>query len=217
MEKLGIYMTDASFDKKSKVSSISFIEKNTSHTKNIQRSDIPNIFEAEYEGIRQCLIHAYKKFANVIVICDNKAAIFKAQRELKKSMKLKERFSSYQFLWLPREYMEEADFLTKNVDKDLNKKLKIDNSTHGNVFDIFVSKEDFEDILKKHIDLFKLKYDIDIDRLKILDRVLEGELIDPINEIENISHDIKYIIEKYPQLGQKNSDLQKIIEVLYLV
>jgi len=218
MKKIGIYLTDASFDKKTKISSISFLEKTTKKTSNIQTNKFNNIFDAEYEGIRECLMHGFKKFKNIVVICDNRGAIFKAQRELKEKMNLRSRFDSYQFIWLPREYLEEADFLTKNVDIELNKKLKIENCTSGNILDIFLSEKDYLNILNDLIISFKENNSYTNNtNFKIFDKILNGEIISPIDNIEDISSDIKTIIRKNPKEAKKNSNLQRIIEILYLV
>jgi len=218
MEKIGIYLTDASFDKKSKISSISFIEKNSNKTSNKQTNEFQNIFEAEYEGIRLCLIHGFKKYKNIIVVCDNRGAIFKAQRDLRIKMNLRSRFDSCQFIWLPREYLEEVDFLTKNVDIHLNKKLKIENCTTGNILDIFLTKSDYVEILEDLISQFKNE-NLYLDRvsLKIFHKILNGIVVDPLNYIEDLAFDIKIILKNNPKEGKKDSTLQRIIKILYLV
>jgi len=218
MKQLGIYLTDASFDKKTKVSSISFIEKNTNIINNIQSRDFSNIFLAEYEGIRISVINAFKKFNNIVVVCDNIKAIEKANRVLKREMNLDRRFNSVQFLWLPRDYLAEADFLTKNVDITKNKNLKLDSVLNGSVFDTFVSKEDINDLLLENVLEFNKKNkDLDFSKLKIINIILSGKLIDPTSESESIESDIRYIISQNPREGKEGSNLRKIIELLYLL
>lgn len=222
MDNLGIFLTDASFDKKSSVSSISFIEKITQVTGNFQTGDISNIYEAELEGIRKCLKFAFRKFNNVVIVCDNKAAVFNAKKTFLREMNLKDRFSSVQFLWLPRDYLSEADFLTKNIDNEIeNKNLKISGvikKSKKNVLDIFVNEAEIYDIFyRKGQDLLKK---IDISNIKC------GLLIDIFNKksIRSIDfsvdpilmkQDILYIINKAPLEGLEGSSLQLVVDYLY--
>jgi len=218
MQNIGIYLTDASFDKKSKISSISFLEKTTNKTNNIQTAQYKNIYDAEFEGIKICLKDAYKKFKHVVVVCDNKRAVFNAQKHLRKEMKLSMRFESSQFLWLPRDFLSEADFLTKNVDITKNKKIKLDNATNGSVFEVFLTKEDYLNLLLDSILKFrKENRELNYNDLSILNKVLNGELIDPIQNIELIREDLLKIIQFNPKEGRKNSNIEKIIELLYMV
>ena len=223
MEQMGIYLTDASFDKNTGVSSISFVDKISKKTQNLQINTSKNILESEFIGIKECLKNGYRKYKNVVVFCDSIGAINKAKKELFKSMKLNERFNYVQFVWLPRDFLSEADFLTKNIeDTELNKEKKIEgykNKIKGNVLDIFISNEDKEDILKEYLfDFFKevdtSKFNFKSDTFKNI--LIEKTIVSKITEeVDLISLDIKMIIKEYPKQGYKNSLLQKITELLY--
>lgn len=224
MLNLGIFLTDASFDKKTKTSSISFIEKESGYSSNYQTNEFVDIFSAEYEGILIAIKYAFKRYNNIIIICDNKGAISKARRELFKKMNLGKRFSSVQFLWLPRDYLVEADFLTKNVhDYSLNKQLKIsgtENLLRSNVLDIFVDNSDINNILDRNISSLELINDLSVSKFKsnifklLFDR--EFDLARKTRlDIELMKMDILYIIDLQPKEGKKGSSLQKILEIIY--
>lgn len=225
MDKIGIYLTDASYDKGTGVSSISFIEKTNNTTNNIQINTSSNILTSEFIGIKECLKHAFRKFKFVVVFCDNINAVNKAKKELFTTMKLNERFAFVQFVWLPREFMHEADFLTKNIeDIEKNKEKKLEgykNKMKGNVLDIFISEEDKRNILKELINDFKKE--VNVDNLNLESTTLINILIKDnfntniLNDLEKVTEDIKHIIKDSPKQGQKNSNLQKIIETLYSI
>lgn len=221
MDNLGIFLTDASFDRKTGVSSISLIEKTTKFTSNEQGIDCKNIFEAELYGIKRCLIYAFKKFKNVIVVCDNKFAVFSAKKAFFEELKLKSRFNTVQFLWLPRDYMSEIDFLTKHVeDIDLNHKLKkegIIQKEYSNVLDIYVSEQDILERIKQEIKNILNIPGFNLEKIKSKNLY---NLLTSNNEYnkeapEIIKEDILYILTLDPKQKLKTSSLQIILNYIH--
>lgn len=215
-----IYLTDASRDNKTGVSSISFIDKGSDKTNNFQTNELKNIYEAELKGIKLCIVDAYEKYSNVVIFCDNKAAVNTARKELFHSMKLREKFRSVQFVWLPREFLDEVDFLTKNInDIDLNKDLKksaFENQSKGNILDIVLNQNDYDKII---IDQYKSIDGIDSIELnsQIFVDLFYGKVTQDRQEIVNSKefyNDIVLILKEYPELSKKGSKLQKLIEML---
>ena len=218
MDKIGIFLTDASFDRRMKVSSISFIEKITNKKNNLQVNNLPNVFEAEFLGIKECLKYGFKKFKNIVIVCDNKAAIFKARKDLIKDMKLLQRFETVQFLWLPREFLNEADFLTKNINNvEQNLKLKKENLFNGNVLDIFISEEDKKEVLNQlinnilNIKNFNIKNIKNNEFKKLLNKNFDFNLNEDFNLLKD---DILYIIAIEPKEVKEDSSLSKLINFL---
>lgn len=214
-----IYLTDASYDHKTGVSSISFIDKTSKRTFNKQSNDIKNIFLAELEGIKLCIIDAFKSnYSNVIIFCDNKKAVFTAYKQFKNELNLDSRFKSIQIVWLPRNFLHEADFLTKNVeDIDKNKFLKthgLTNKLKGNVLNVSLSKNDLKEIIFKKASKIIIE-DIEFEN-EFLRELFNGNLIDLKEHFleESYINDLKKIIAKTPSYMKKKSDLQLLSEMI---
>jgi len=221
MKDIGIYITDASFDHKSKVASVSFIELISKKT-NEKHNTFKNVFEAEFQGIKECMIHASRHYNQIIVFCDSKQAIKEAKRELYTNKKWNRKIKDIQLVWLPREFTEQADFLTKNIINPVeNKKQKeesfIEDLTRTNVMDIFIKKEDKIRIVKKMINELKSNYDIDIKfhSPTLKKNLLEEDIvsIEP-EEMDLVSIDIVSLINKNPSLILQDGLLNQIITML---
>ena len=121
--ELGIFISDASFRKKEKISVIS-VKCNTTGMDWTKTVDTSSSLEAEKAGIRYAINRAqnHTSFYNAIFICDNKEAVLAIKEEYEKR-KIKP-FRTAQFLWLPRKYLGEADFLTKNLGVKVSKEVK---------------------------------------------------------------------------------------------
>ena len=214
-----IYITDASYDKESGVSSISFLDKSSGLSKNTQSTLYKNIYEAELFGIKQCLVDAFGKYSNVIVFCDNKQAVFNARREFEK-LNLKQRFETSQFVWLPRAFMYEADFLTKNIseiEKNLNlKKIGTGNNVRGNVLTIKLSKTDYDNIIIEKSILIDVSNVILIS--KLLKEIYYNKVVPERKNLLVMDNeyilDIKNILKNNPSYSIVGSDFQKFLEML---
>ncbi len=219
--QIGIYITDASFDHKTNVSSISFIEINKNY-KGEKHTKTKNIFEAEYIGIKECMIHASTRFNNIIVICDSKQAIREAKKEIYRNKKWNMKIKDIQLIWLPRDFTNLADFLTKNItNPEDNKKLKtesfIDDLSRHNVMDIYVSKNDKEKMLIKWIKELNNNYDLDIkySSLKLKENLIDLKISSIYEENQElVSLDIVKLIERNPSLINKDGLLNKVITML---
>jgi len=167
--KFGIFLSDASFDYKTKFSVAGIKEMISGETKQVTNASSKNPTEAEKFGIMESLKFAESNgYDNVVFICDNKKAITYIKREFFQNENLRSKFWYVQFLWLPREFMHAVDFLSKNLDSDTAKEvqsLKNENSkeryvefcnkhldTHIN--SITADKSVKEDVLSKRIDQF---------------------------------------------------------------
>lgn len=205
--QIGIYITDASFDKNSRVASISFIEI-TTNKKSEKQQQVNNIFEAEYIGIKECMINAAGKFNNILIICDSKQAIREAKKEVYSNKKWNRKIKDIQFIWLPREYTDLADFLTKNITKgDENKKLKLDSYKDDiertDIMDIFVTDEDKIEIIKENILNLKSEYDFNIQykSLHLKENLINLEIKSLYEEDrEKIGKDLKELMRLNPKL-----------------
>lgn len=210
---IGVYLTDASFDAKTKTSSISFLESESGSTGNIQTNEFENIYQAELAGIKACIKDALDKYSDIVIFCDNQRAVFNSKRDFN----ILKRFKTAQVVWLPRKFLDKADFLTKNVDDlELNKITKIDGfeSKLGNVFDIFIGTSDIDDLFQK----FTKNIDMDSFKSKTFQISFSEGRVEKkffLEETALIKDDILNIIEKYPEEGRNNSNMQKALGLFY--
>ena len=117
-QKFGIFLSDASFDKKSNISLIGISEITTGQTFQEIVKTAKNSFEAEKEGIKLSIKKAEELgFDNIVFICDNKSAVNHIKKEYF-STNMKHKFWYAQFLWLPRRFMNREDFLSKFIKED---------------------------------------------------------------------------------------------------
>jgi len=117
---MDIFITDASFDFKTKTSIIGI--KNLSNGKTYQRvfKDAKNPFEAEKYGVQEIIIISLEEnLRNILIICDNKGVVVHSKKDFFSNTALREKFSFVQFVWMPREYTHIADELSKNVSGDV--------------------------------------------------------------------------------------------------
>lgn len=219
---MDIFITDASFDFGSKTSIIGI--ENIITGKEYQKvfNDAKNPFEAEKLGIREViLISIQEGLKNILIFCDNKGAVVHSKKDFFNDNELKNKFDFIQFVWVPREFTEIADTISKNVvdenikndiinskAENLNiKKEKLSNSyLEEHVNNINPSSEISNNTLKKRISQFlflkegefksQLFNKIDILSVEDMNDLIfeEIELIEI--DIENISDEILKIIAK---------------------
>jgi len=116
--ELSFIISDASFDKKNKVSKIVSMIQNTSlKREKLIKANSPK--DAEKEGLYQSIQLAIdNNIKKPILICDNKFAINEVRRESMQNIAYKSYFHYIQFLWLPRELTSNADKFTQIFSKD---------------------------------------------------------------------------------------------------
>lgn len=199
MAKLGFYFTDASFDYKTKSASIGIydIHNDKKHSL-ICKAGNPT--DAETQGIEETLKIAYKEqLSNVIIVCDNKVSIKNIKGRIKD---MGYQFGYLQFLWLPREYTNISDFLSKNLEeKDVEKyiqikeeqvragKQKIDNKMSKRyVKDIEYEKNFEDDALQKRLrEFIALSFSNDLTKDNFSSNLVKGIFENKsVLELENI-------------------------------
>lgn len=164
IEKIGLFITDASFDSKTKVASIAIVDIKTKAVYSIQKS-ANNVKESETTGIFEGLSKAVGKYSNIVVFCDNQGSVKYVSEKIKTSEFWSSKFLTIQIIWLPREETFVADFFTKNVeDSDKNMSLKIESFKNecktSNVMDLFLTKEDKQKIIKDLFDESFKEYEL---------------------------------------------------------
>lgn len=210
--EFGIYFTDASFDHKTKTASIGIINIQTQETYSYA-INAKSPLEAEEFGIIKSLDLALSdRLFNSIVFCDNKYAINNIRKQIIKDGSIK-RFWKLQLVWLPREFNQVADMLSKNINEtevDALKELKENNLASRNDYmeekflrvytkDIELNKDKTILSLLKRIEQFKLLYkssykeesnsaiinELISDHINI--KSIESMVLDPkhINDFEN--------------------------------
>lgn len=221
--KIGLFVTDASFDHKTQVGSIGIIDLNTKKNYSIQ-VNTPNVKEAETAGIIESLKIASKLYKNVIVFCDNMYSVNETRKKILASNFWKTKFYYIQIVWLPREFTHVADFFSKNLEnpeENMNLKIKSfeNQANRKNVLNIVLTREDKIEILLSKIELFKNKYN-DINNFEFSNKVLENLFNKSIlienyqEEIDSIHIDLKNILINY---GNKdfNKEFEAIIEMVF--
>ncbi len=245
MEKLGIFFSDASFDHTTKTGSIGFFNLiNKKEYSFVVKAINPT--DAEMIGMRKILEVAKKEeILDVIIISDSKNGISRIKKEIyEENQKQKEidllndmafngfRIRFLQFLWIPREYNQIADMLSKNIhEKDIEEfsKLKEENIKEKKnkinekvskmyVKDVQYSKNTEGDALDIRLKEFRALCEINSLSLddfssEIFKMILKGEAIDLIEsailEVENISSLEKDISEMKNILIKLNAEIIK--------
>lgn len=121
----GLFFTDASFDHKSRTAVIGIINVDNSKTYSYSiKAKGPQ--EAEEYGIEKVIqIAQQEKIFNLIVFCDNKYSVQQYTKKFS-NPEFSKIFWKIQFVWLPREYNQIADMLSKNIsEKDVGALQKI--------------------------------------------------------------------------------------------
>lgn len=144
MIKFAIFFVDASFDHRTKTSSIGVYDIiNKNEYSFILKAKNPT--EAEIEGMRRVIqISKEKEILDVIIVSDSKNGIsyikkeiyneaqIQKEKDLKNDMAYNDfRIRYLQFLWIPRAYNQIADMLSKNIhEKDVEafQKIKEENT-----------------------------------------------------------------------------------------
>lgn len=218
-EKIGFFISDASLDHKTKVSSIGIVDLTTKENFNIQKS-VKDIKEAESTGILESLKIASKRYKNVIVFCDNVFSVNETRKLILSSPYWKNIFYYIQIIWLPREYTHIADFFSKNIeDTDLNKYLKIEafnkESSRNNISSVLLTREDKIDILIEKIKLLNLKT-INFKSSVLNSLFNENIFKDSVNnEIDLIKRDFKLLF--VVNSTEKEKDIKEVMEMVFLI
>jgi hypothetical protein len=213
--KIGIFVSDASFDFKTKVASIGIINLVTKEAYNINCS-VKNPMEAESFGILESLKKGIGLYENIIVFCDNINSVNKIRKTVLSSNYWKSKFKYIQIVWIPREETYLADFFSKNLEKEtdnLKEKIKsFEKKCENNVIDIVVSDKDKKEILKKFKKNIELKF-LNIKNFNFKSNILKN-IFNNNNyslsdyNIEEMREDFLLLIEKEPEVAK---DLKKII------
>lgn len=201
-ENFGIIFTDASFDHNTKTSTIGIF--NISNKKEYTYIvNALNPTDAEKKGLKEAIrIAEQEKIFNAIFICDNKEAINTIRKEYLGRDKINN-FWYIQFLWIPREYNQLADFLSKNLNEDdieAYKKIKeeaiVDKKEYqeNKIVKSYVKNIDYvkqhNTPLLKRIEQFKALYEIsDLNK-----NLLKSKLI---KELLSEKIDLNYIEELF--------------------
>lgn len=224
-EKVGLFLTDASFDYKSKVSSIAILDLKTNQKFNKQEI-VSGPKEGESKGIIEALKKGIKLYKNIIVFCDNIHSVNEVRREVLGSKFWKAKYYYIQIVWVPREETHLADFFSKNLDSsEENLNLKIESfknkCTNNNVMDIIISSEDKINVLKEFLK-DSLKENSLIKDFKFQSNILKDifytnkfNLNDIEKEGDKIKEDYLALYKEFPSSFNSNSPLKKLFEGLF--
>lgn len=212
--EIGYYLTDASFDKATKLSTVSVLNLITKNNLNFTKV-FNNTKEAETFGIIEAIKNAYNnKYKHIIVMCDNLSSVNEVKYQINTTNFWKNKFNSIQILWIPRDQTFLADFFSKNIDADKKEdyiESRINKySTDIEKLDItklMISNNDKTSLLFKKVDLLKENFN-EIENFKYTSKVLSDIIINKkFNFKESIDIDIlKEDIMKLITLNYKMAD-----------
>ena len=221
----GLFFTDASFDHRSRTAVIGLINADNSKTYSYSIK-ARNPQEAEEYGIEKAMqVARQEKIFNLIIFCDNKYAIEKYQRKYSQPNSQKD-FWKIQFTWLPREYNQIADMLSKNInekdvgslvkmkEENLQKRTKaIDNrSTKKYIKEIKVEKANTAEALLYRITQFKALYYVSLPSRRSPSFIIQELMSDTMSlakieslilepeHIDSFENEIKYL-SRDPYIG----------------
>jgi len=219
--KIGIFLTDASFDFKTKVASISIINLKENKNFNIHNV-IKNPKEAETLGIYEALKKGINKYENIIIFCDNLYSVNEVRKTVLNSKYWKSKFKYIQIVWVPREETHLADFFSKNLSEGSdNLKKKIESFENecitSNVMDLVVTIKDKEKIilkfkkeaLLKNPELIKFNFQSIVLNKLFHENKVDLELIDN-HELDFMRNDYINLLYDNPEYN-KNNSLKKIV------
>lgn len=221
--KIGLFITDASFDSKTKVASIAIVDIKTKAVYSIQKS-ANNVKEAETSGIFEGLTRAVGKYSNIVIFCDNQGSVKYVKDKVNTSEFWSSKFLTIQVIWLPREETFVADFFTKNIeDSDKNMSLKIESFKNecktSNVMDLFLTKEDKYKIIKELFEDSLKEYEL-LNSFNFLSILLKSifESNNFNNRSENdffeIKKDCERLFKLSPEILDKKSSFYRAIQGL---
>jgi len=188
--KFGIFLSDASFDHKTRVSVIGITETISGKTYQFLYENPKNPTDAEKFGVQKAIeIALNEKFDNVVFICDNKSAINMTRKKFFSKEELRSLFWYTQFVWLPREFMGSADFLSKHVDKELEAKiLQSKEKNTADKYESFEAKHRTKHINAINVDKTNVHESIIQKRIQQFIALKEGEFKSKLfSEIETLS------------------------------
>ncbi len=214
IEKLGLFMTDASFDSKSKLASIAIVNLKTKHVESIQKH-LNSVGESETNGIIEALKLGIGKYSNIVIFCDNQGSVAYVSDKVKSSDFWSTKYLTIQIIWLPREETYLADFFTKNItDSDKNMQLKIDSFKKEckttNVMDLFLSINDkhiiIKDLFSDSFKEFNLLNDFKF-KSTLLNSIFERNIFREKTELDlkEMKEDCELLFKIEPKLFKKES------------
>lgn len=214
IEKLGLFMTDASFDSKSKLASIAIVNLKTKHVSSIQKH-FNSVGESESNGIIEALKLGVGKYSNIVVFCDNQGSVSYLSEKVKSSDFWSSKYFTIQIIWLPREETYLADFFTKNItEPEKNMQLKIESFKNEckttNVMELFLSINDKHKIIKE---LFKKSFEeftfLNNFKFKsfILKEIFEKNIFKEKTDLDlkEMKEDCEFLFKIEPKLFKKES------------
>lgn len=219
-EKMGFFITDASFDHSTKVASLAILDIKQNKKYSLQEI-YSSVKEAESAGIMKALEEGISQYTNIIVFCDNQFSVNEIRRLVLNSDYWKNKYSYIQIIWIPREETHIADYFSKNINNNnehLNK--KIESFKKGcqttNVFDLVLSKKDKQEILFQYLEKVLIEFTWLKEfsfKSEFLRKVIKGEFIDFIPEyIEDLKIDCLELYKKDINLFKKGGDFNIFIE-----
>jgi len=224
-DKLGIYVTDTSFHKATKISSIAILDIENNKCINIQK-ETKSPKEGETIGIMESLRGGIGKYKNIIIFCDNRYSVEEARRLVFKSNYWFSKYNYIQIVWLPRENNYLADYFSRNIgnkEDSINSKINQFKNGHKttNILSIVLTKSDKIKILEE------IRDSLSINVLEIVrDTVKSKSMINFFydnnfsykeisnSEIDLIKLDLKKLYYIDPELIKNGSDLYKIFNGL---
>lgn len=224
--EIGFYLTDASFDKKTKLSTVSVFNLITNENKSFTKTFI-NTKEAELFGIVEAIKDAYiKKYNHLIVMCDNLSSVNEMKYQISKTDYWKNKFHTIQILWIPRDQTFLADFFSKNI--EANKKNDYMDTKLGKyendisllkITDMIITSKDKLNLLDKKLNILKKEFP-DLINFKYECNILNNIICNKsynlgsrIN-IDLLKKDILKIISANYKLSNKKGEFYFIIEFI---
>lgn len=219
-EKMGFFITDASFDYSTKVASLAILDIKQNKKYFVQEM-YSSVKEAESAGILKALEKGISEYTNIIVFCDSQFSVNEIRRMVLNSDYWKSKYSYIQIIWIPREETHIADYFSKNIDNNneyLNK--KIESFKKGcqttNVFDLILSKKDKQEILLQFLNNSLIKYP-EIKNFKFksdfLKNAVKGIFIEfDIEDIDILKEDCVKLYKNNSELFNKGGDFNLFIE-----
>lgn len=208
---MGFFMTDASFDQKTKIANIAILDLKTQekYTKSLYK---PNVKEAEKTGIIEAL-HYGKKYKNIIVFCDNVFAVNETRKEVLSSPYWQHMYRYIQIVWIPREETEIADFFSKNIenpDDIYNNKLKAwkEHTKTYSIMDIVLSDKDKLNVVKQILNNLNIKTN---------NKTLKQIMYEDLDELKVKPNELHELEETYKMLLVKTENVDKLNQAFTMI
>jgi ribosomal protein S15P/S13E len=220
--QIGIFLTDASFDKKTGVSVISMINLET-EARDEYQGTFSSPQEAETKGIVEVLTNNVGVYKNILIYCDNKFSVRDVQDKVNNSNYWNGKYNMIQLVWLPRKYTSIADHFSKHIkDKGENMNLK-ENSFKNKiesktVMDLYVSKEQkiniLREIIVKKVSIIDFA-NIELNNEHFMALLLNQDMPERRFDLKSLSKDINNILKKEPKYGNTLATISAGLNDIY--